>query len=108
MGLSHLAILRAHPDVEVIAACDGLSYLTTNLQRHTGIACYSDYDRMLEAERLDAVVIATPSKAHGPMVEAALRKGLHVFCEKPFVLDVQQGSKLVDLAEKAQLVTQVG
>lgn len=108
MGLSHLAILRAHPEVEVVAACDGLSYLTSNLQRHTGIGCYNDYERMLECERLDAVVIATPSKAHGSMVESALRRGLHVFCEKPFVLDIQEGARLVELADASDLVTQVG
>lgn len=108
MGLSHLAILRAHPEVELVAACDGLAYLTSNLEKHTGIRCYGDYDRMLDEERLDAVVIATPSKAHAHMVGRAIDKGLHVFCEKPFVLDLEEGARLTDRAEAAGLVTQIG
>jgi len=108
MGLSHLAILRAHPDVEVVAICDGLSYLTSTLQRYTGIKGYGDLDTLLEQERLDALVIATPSKLHGSMAEKALQRGLHVFCEKPFVLDIAQGRRLVEMAEAGGLVTQVG
>jgi predicted dehydrogenase len=63
---------------------------------------------MLSAESVDAVVLATPSKLHAPMVEAALQRRLHVFCEKPFVLDVDAGDRLVEIAEREQLVTQVG
>ena len=54
MALSHLAVLRAHPNVEVTAACDGLSYLSNNLQRFTGIRCYTDYNSMLDQERVGA------------------------------------------------------
>ena len=42
---------------------------------------------MLAEVELDAVVIATPSRTHAAMVRAALERGLHVFCEKPFSLD---------------------
>ena len=42
---------------------------------------------LLADAALDAVVIATPSRLHAPMVEKALERGLHVFCEKPFTLD---------------------
>ena len=108
MGLSHLAIVRAHPQVELIAGCDSSSYLTDVLSKHAGLKCYADFDRMLANEQLDAVVISTPSKMHASMVQQALDKGLHVFCEKPFVLDVNDGSRLVALADSKDLVTQVG
>lgn len=108
MGLSHLAIVRAHPQVQLVAACDSTAYLTDVLSKHTGLKCYADFDRMLAEEQLDAVLIATPSKLHASMVQKALEKGLHVFCEKPFVLDVHDGERLVALAEAKGLVTQVG
>lgn len=108
MGLSHLAIARAHPGVELVAGCDGLGYLTDVLSRHTGLKCYADMDAMLAGEALDAVLVATPSKLHAGMVGKALEKGLHVFCEKPFVLDPAGGDRLVALAESKGLVTQVG
>ena len=108
MGLSHLAIVRAHPDVQVVAACDSVAYLTDVLGKYTGLKCYSTMDEMLRHEALDAVVISTPSKLHAQMVSDALARGLHVFCEKPFVLDVADGEALVKSAEARQRVTQVG
>lgn len=108
MGLSHHAIVNAHPRVKVVAACDTTAYLTDVLTKYTGLKCYSDLDRMLAEEALDAVVVSTPSKLHAAMVEKALNRGLHVFCEKPFVLDVADGERLVALAESKGLVNQVG
>jgi scyllo-inositol 2-dehydrogenase (NADP+) len=108
MGLSHHAIVNAHPQIEVVAACDTTAYLTDVLTKYTGLKCYSDLNRMLAEEQLDAVVVATPSKLHAAMVTQALDRGLHVFCEKPFVLDVADGERLVALAAGKQLVTQVG
>ena len=108
MGLSHLAILRAHPDLDVVAGCDATAYLTDILSKHTGLKCYADFDDMLESETLDALVVATPSKLHAPMVKAALERGLDVFCEKPFVLDVADGERLIELARSRARVTQVG
>ena len=85
-----------------------MTYLTDVLQKHTGLKCYDDLDKMLAAEQLDAVVVSTPSKLHAGMVAKALDKGLHVFCEKPFVLDVADGEKLTQQADAKGLVTQVG
>jgi predicted dehydrogenase len=108
MGLSHLAILGSHPGVQVVACCDQNAYLTDVLSKHTGLKCYDDTDRLLQSEQLDAVVIATPSKLHARMVEKALQRDLHVFCEKPFVLDVPDGERLAARAEARGLVNQVG
>jgi predicted dehydrogenase len=108
MGLSHLAILGAHPKIDLVAGCDSSSYLTDILGKHAQLKCYGDFDRMLAEEPLDALLIATPSKLHASMVTKALDKGLHVFCEKPFVLDVADGERLVALAEAGKLVNQVG
>lgn len=108
MGLSHLAIARAHPHVDLAAACDPATYLTDVLSKYAGLRCMSDFDQMLDEVPLDAVLIATPSKLHGSMVEKALNRGLHVFCEKPFVLDVSDGERLAALADSKGLVTQVG
>jgi len=108
MGLSHLSIARAHPLIDLVAGCDANGYLTDVLDKHAGLKCYADFDRMLAEEKLDAIIIATPSKLHASMVEKAIAKGLHVFCEKPFVIDVADGEHLTSLAERANIVNQVG
>lgn len=108
MGLSHLAILRTHPDLDVVGICDSAGYVRDILGKYTGLPCYDDFDRMLAETKAEAVVVAVPSRLHAPTVEKALRCGAHVFCEKPFVLDVKDGERLVALAESCGLVTQVG
>ena len=56
MGLSHLSIFRAHPDVELVAVCDSSGYVLDVLSKYTGVRGYKDLSAMLAAEHLDAVV----------------------------------------------------
>ena len=108
MGISHHAIINAHPDVKLAAVCDSTQYVLDVLNKYTGVKCYSDYRRMIDTEQLDCVFVSTPSKTHAEMVAYALERNLHVFCEKPFVLDPRDGQRLVELAKSRNLVTQVG
>jgi predicted dehydrogenase len=78
------------------------------LNKYVGINCYTDYKRLLVVEKPDAIFIATPSRFHGEIVKVALNLNIHVFCEKPFCLDIVQGQQLADLAESKGLVNQVG
>lgn len=108
MGISHLGMIRAHSGVELAAVCDSTGYVLDILSKYTGLKTYSDYAKMLDEVALDAVIIATPSRVHTPMVKAALDKGLHVFCEKPFTLKAGESEMLAALAAEKGLVTQVG
>jgi len=108
MGLSHHAMLNAHPDVDVVGVCDSSGYILGILQKYTGVPTYPDFVAMLEAAELDAVFIATPSRSHAALVGTALERGVHVFCEKPLTLDVRDTERLSSLARDWGLVTQVG
>jgi predicted dehydrogenase len=108
MGISHLSIAGAHPKIEIAGVCDANIILLDTLKKQTGVPTYSSLAKMIEDAKLDAVLIATPSKLHGPMVRAALEANLHVFCEKPFCLDLAEGEALAALAEQRGLVNQVG
>jgi predicted dehydrogenase len=108
MGLSHLAMLNAHPDVHVSAVCDSSGYLLDVMSKYTGVETFSRYGDMLRNTELDAVVVATPSSLHAEMVRSALERDLHVFCEKPFCLDTHEGRQLAAMAAERGLVNQVG
>ncbi|GAB94032.1 putative dehydrogenase [Kineosphaera limosa] len=108
MGLSHLSIIRPHPLVESIAVCDPSAPFLGVLAGRTDVATFTDYERMLDEARPDAVVIATPSFLHADMVRAALSRDIHVFCEKPLFLDTADGVELTAVAAERRLVTQVG
>ncbi|MEL6957319.1 MAG: Gfo/Idh/MocA family oxidoreductase [Pseudomonadota bacterium] len=107
MGLSHFSMVNAHPDVEAVA-CDGAGFMVDVLSKNISAPIHKSFDDMLEKEPLDAVVIATPSRLHAPMVAAAINKGLHVFCEKPFCLNWADSERLTQLAQSKGLVAQVG
>lgn len=108
MGLSHHAIINAHPDVDLVAVCDTTEYVLDVVRKHAGKKTYTDYVRLLDEEKPDAVFIATPSRFHAEMVEACLKRGIHVFCEKPLCLDPQESLRLAELAKSRQLVNHVG
>lgn len=108
MGISHLAIAKAHPDIDLVAICDTMRYVLDILEKYTGVRTYTDYERMLADSALDALIIATPTRLHMPMLHAALERKLHVFCEKPLCLDAQDGAAIVALAQRQGVANQVG
>jgi predicted dehydrogenase len=108
MGLSHHALLNAHPDVDLVGVCDSAGYVLGVLRKNTGVPTYGDYEQLLERAQPEAVVIATPTSSHVGMVRAALERGVHVFCEKPLTLSAADAEMLTELAAERGLVTQVG
>lgn len=108
MGISHLAILGAHPDVKVVGVCDTAKMVVGALEKYSKFTCYSDYRKMLEKEKPDAVFVALPTKFHYDFVKELLQKNIHVFAEKPFCLTPAQGEELKQLAKANGLVNQVG
>lgn len=58
------------------------------------------------ADQLDLIVVTTPPASHAPLAEAALRAGVAVVVDKPFVVDSRDGEQLVELARtEGQLIT---
>jgi predicted dehydrogenase len=108
MGISHAAILGAHPNVDLAAVCDTSSMVLDAFNKFSKIKTYKDYKELIEKEPLDFVLIASPTQFHYPMVKFALEKELNVFCEKPFSLSTHEGEELVKLAKAKRLVNQVG
>lgn len=108
MGLSHAAIVGAHPDVEMVAVCDTSTLILDAFQKYTKVKTYTDYNKLLANETLDFVVVSIPTKFHYPVAKAALERNIHVFCEKPFVLHTEEGEDLVRIANEKGLVNQVG
>lgn len=107
MGVSHLSILGAQRGVE-ISVCDSNRVLLEGVKKYTKAKVFSNYDAMLADDAPDAIVVATPSRLHAPMVRKALDAGVHVFCEKPFCLDWRDSDALANLASEKALIGQVG
>lgn len=108
MGLSHLAILNTLTDVKVIAIADSSYFVTRALEKYTGIKAYSDYSRMLDKERLDAVVICLPSNLHYVACMDSIDHGLSFFVEKPFTLNPIQSEEILNKAKIKKVKGMVG
>lgn len=108
MGISHLSILGAHPDVQIVGVCDTSKIVSEVLEKYSGFECFTDYLKMVEQTKPDAVFVAVPTKFHYKMVKDLLERGKHVFSEKPFCLNPQESKELVDIAKSKKLINQVG
>ncbi|RKD15078.1 oxidoreductase [Pelobium manganitolerans] len=108
MGISHLSILGANPNVEVVGVCDTSKMVNDFLNRYGKFSCFTDYQKMLDETKPDAVFVAVPTKFHYAIIKELLNRKLHVFAEKPFCLTSAQGKELIDLALHQGVVNQVG
>ena len=106
---SHLPALAALPEVAIQAGAEIDSYQANRTKQRFGIPkVYATYQEMLEQEPLDAVYVCLPNALHYPAASAALRRSLHVYCEKPVGLSAQEAEDLARQAERAGLVLMPG
>ncbi len=64
---------------------------------------YTDYRRLLKRDDVEVVDIATHPSERAVIIEDALKAGKHVLSQKPFVLDLDLGRRLADLADSRGL-----
>jgi predicted dehydrogenase len=71
---------------------------------------YRDYRRMFDEmhRRIDAVVVSTPDHTHAVAAMAALKRGKHVYCEKPLAHSIYEIRALMKAAHDRKVVTQLG
>jgi predicted dehydrogenase len=70
---------------------------------------FTDYRRMLdEMKEIDAVVVATPDHHHAFAAMEAIRRGKHVYCEKPLTHSVWEARQVAQAARQAKVATQMG
>lgn len=100
--------------VEVFAVCDvdseHLNSSADELAKLQGTRpkTYKYYQELLDIKGLEAVFIGTPPHWHALQFIAACAKGLDIYCEKPLAYDIQEGLAMVNAAQKAGNVVQIG
>ena len=72
------------------------------------IAVYSDLATMLAEQALDAISITVPTYLHADCSVAALQSGVHVLCEKPMALDLEQCARMMAATEHSGKLLQIG
>jgi predicted dehydrogenase len=69
---------------------------------------YADHHQMLEAEQLDAVIIASPHFAHRDQIVDSLHAGCHVLTEKPMVCSIEDARQVMEAEKKAGRLVGIG
>ena len=80
-----------------------LVYAECILSKFKNIIKYIEFDEMLNNEKLDLIIILTPSGLHYKHVKKALLKKKNVLCEKPMCLKISHGKELIDISRKKKV-----
>lgn len=72
------------------------------------IDVYTDFEKMLDSAKPDILYVCIPPFAHNGQVELAASRGIHIFMEKPIALTEERAESMVQAAEAAGIITQVG
>lgn len=97
----HIPSFAALPGVEVVAIVDHDPKRAGAAAERLRIPTVVDsFDRLLDLD-LDAVTIATPPWSHAELAITALDRGLHVFCEKPMAMSVDEATGMAMAAERS-------
>lgn len=69
---------------------------------------FSRYQKLLELDEVDAVMITTPDHGHSPILIAASNAGKDVFCEKPMAMNMKEARGAVDAVRSNKTICQIG
>jgi predicted dehydrogenase len=76
--------------------------------QYRGCAAYSDFRELLEKEKdIDAVVVCTTDNLHAAVSAAAMKKGKHVFCQKPLTHTIYEAHRQGQIARETGVATQI-
>jgi predicted dehydrogenase len=94
----------------IVALCDiDFRYARRTAERYPNARRYADFRELLDKEPgIDAVTVSTPDHTHAVIALEAMRRGKHVFCQKPLTRTLEECRKLVDVARETGVATQMG
>lgn len=103
--LWYLPILKSHPDVCVKAICSPGGKSARKLAIKFDIpVSYSSYMEMIDSEKLDGICIVTPNKYHYEIAFEAMKRNIHVMCEKPLAMNSAEALLMRNQAIKNSVI----
>jgi predicted dehydrogenase len=98
-------------ETNIVALCDvDWRHASACFKRYPEAKRYKDFREMLDKEdkNIDGVVIATPDHLHAIVSMAAIKRGKHVYCEKPLTHTVREAKLIAEAAREHNVATQMG
>ncbi len=102
ISTKHFDALKKHEEnAELVAVCDIDEARLAGAVEATGAAGYRAMEKMLEEERPDIVVLATPSGLHPEQAIEIAQRRIHVMTEKPMATRWQDGLRMVEACDRS-------
>jgi len=111
MAWADLSNVATHPKVKMVGFCDiDSSRFDLVDKEFPGVAHFADYREMIDqlGDKVDAVIVSIPDHMHAPAAMYAMNRGKHIYCQKPLAHTVWESRQMRLLAEKKNLITQMG
>jgi predicted dehydrogenase len=105
------SVLRELESQNIVALCDvDFRHAAGTFRRYPKARKYHDFRKMLDKEdkNIDAVTVATPDHVHAVASMAAIKRGKHVYCEKPLTHSVYEARMVAEAAREHKVATQMG
>lgn len=95
-------------EVELVAAADAYPELCERARGQWGLQrTYADYESMLAREELDAILVCGDNASKADIVEAAARRGVHVYQDKPMAATLAQADRILRAVESSGITLMV-
>ena len=93
----------------VVALCDVDDIRgAESRERYPNARFYEDYRVLFDKEKVDACTISTPDHTHAVIAMAAMKRGIHVYVQKPLTHTVEEARVLAKTAKENNIVSQMG
>ncbi|MBF0193843.1 MAG: Gfo/Idh/MocA family oxidoreductase [Magnetococcales bacterium] len=106
LGRFHAMKYAMIPGVDLVGIVDASQERVNAVSKELGTKGYTDYNDLLDS--VDLVTISTPTPSHYNITASCLNAGVHVLVEKPITVTVDEADELIDIADRMNLVLQVG
>lgn len=109
-GMIHARNFRSRvPHAAITAIAEPAPEIASGACNELGLeTAYADYHRALQDDRVDAVVIVTPTAYHKEIAIAAANAGKHILCEKPMAMDEAECDAMITAAQSNRVKLQIG
>lgn len=106
LGKFHLNNWKEIEDVKLTGFYDPNDAIAKEVEEKYALKRFMNEDELMEA--CDAIDIVTPTQHHFTLCEKAIKKGKHVFVEKPMANSIEEAKELVELVQESKIKFQVG
>lgn len=97
VGKRRHQFIDQHPQLKTVAVCDRIFNASKQISHN--IRCYSDYHQLLD-KPLDILFVSLPNYLAPEVTIAGLKRGLHVFCEKPPGRNISDIKRVIQVEKK--------